>query len=83
MKEFLKSLAWIDYFYMVFTDPRKLSAALIREPRTLTLDFAVPTVVFIIHNLPVCVLAPPTACSSTMITYGLLQRYILTHILPP
>ena len=77
MKEFLKSLAWIDYFYMVFTDPRKLSAALMREPRSLPLGFAVPAVVSIMEILAVSVLGSQTAFFSTKITYGWILCYML------
>lgn len=77
MKEFLKSLAWIDYFYMVFTDPRKLSAALMREPRSLPLGFAVPAVVSIMEILAVSVLGSQTAFFYTKITYGWILCYML------
>jgi len=77
MKEFLKSLAWIDYFYMVFTDPRKLSAALMREPRSLPLGFAVPAVVSIMEILAVSVLGSQKAFFYTKITYGWILCYML------
>lgn len=77
MKEFLKSLAWIDYFYMVFTDPRKLSAALMREPRSLPLGFAVPAVVSIMEILAASVLGSQTAFFYTKITYGWILCYML------
>lgn len=77
MKEFLKSLAWIDYFYMVFTDPRKLAAALMREPRSLALGFAVPALVSIMEILAVSVLGSQTAFFYTKITYGWILCYML------
>ncbi len=77
MKEFFTSLAWIDYFYMVFTDPRKLAAALMREPRSLPLGFAVPAIVAIMEILAVSVLGSQTAFFYTKITYGWILCYIL------
>jgi len=70
MREFLKSLVWIDYIYMVFTDPRKLAAALMRESRSLPLGFAVPAIVSIMEVLAVSILGSQTAFFYTKITYG-------------
>ncbi|MGV7931124.1 MAG: YIP1 family protein [Spirochaetota bacterium] len=77
MKEFLKSLAWVDYFYMVFTDPRKLAAALMRESKSLPLGFIVPAFVSIMDILAFSLLGSETPFFFTKITYGWILLFIL------
>ncbi len=77
MKEFLKSLAWLDYFYLVFTDPRKLSAALMRESRSLPFGFVVPAFVSIMDILAFSLMGSETPFFYTKITYGWILLYIL------
>ncbi len=77
MKEFLKSLAWVDYFYMVFTDPRKLAAALMRESKSLPFGFIVPAFVSIMDILAFSLLGSETPFFFTKITYGWILLFIL------
>ncbi|HSV98367.1 MAG TPA: YIP1 family protein [Spirochaetota bacterium] len=77
MKEFLKSLVWVDYFYMVFTDPGKLAAALMRESKSLPLGFVVPACVSIMEILALSLLGSQTPFFYTKITYGWILFFIL------
>ncbi|RPI93347.1 MAG: hypothetical protein EHM32_08115 [Spirochaetales bacterium] len=77
MKEFLKSLVWVDYFYMVFTDPRKLAAALMRESRSLPIGFIIPACVSIMDILAISLLGSQTPFFYIKITYGWILFFML------
>ncbi len=71
MMEFIKSLRWIDYFYLVFTDPRKLTGVIIREEaQSLPVGCAGVVLVAIMEIMAQSLLGRQTQFFYTKLTYG-------------
>jgi hypothetical protein len=71
MIEFIKSLQWVDFFYLVFTDPRKLMEIIHREEaKSLPIGFAGVALVSIMEILAQSLLGTETPFFYTKLTYG-------------
>lgn len=81
MKEFIKSLVWVDYFFLVFTDPGKLTVLLMRDDsRALPFGFIIAASVSFMEILALSLLGKQTPYFYDKLTYGFILAFILLSL---
>ncbi len=78
MIAYIKSLAWIDYFYLLLTDPRKLSGLIEKEEmRALPMGFICLACVSITEILSLSLLGEQSSFFYYKITYGWILLFLM------
>jgi hypothetical protein len=78
MREYIASLRWLDYFYFIFTEPRKLIDLINKEGReALIVSIVGLALVSMADVLSASLIARQTPFFFTKITYGWILGYLL------
>ncbi len=78
MREYIASLRWLDYFYFIFTEPRKLVDLIRKEGReALVVSVVGLALVALADVLSASLIARQTPFFFTKITYGWILGYLV------